>query len=146
MAAALSVALLTSGCSDKKESATGSSSPSSPAASSPASSPYSESPAKRGDVTVSVYDRGNVPAAEGKIENNRWTKWINDNGPVNATFVPIPRTDPGQKWNVLFASDSAPDIINEYDPNIVNPLIDQKQLMPLNDLIENNSVEYKKLL
>lgn len=113
------------------------------ASSSPAGS---EAPAKRGDITVSVYDRGNVPAAEGKIENNRWTKWINENGPANVTFVPIPRTDPGQKWNVLFASQSAPDVIQEFDQNIINPLIDQKQIMPLNELIEKNSVEYKQLL
>ncbi|WP_426452481.1 extracellular solute-binding protein [Paenibacillus sp. S-38] len=106
-----------------------------------------EGPAdKKGDITVSVYDRGNVPASEGKIENNRWTKWLNENGPANVTFVPIPRTDPAQKWNVLFASQSAPDIINEFDPNILNPLIDQKQLLPLDDLIEKYSTEYKQLL
>ncbi|AFH60329.1 ABC transporter substrate-binding protein [Paenibacillus caseinilyticus] len=103
-------------------------------------------PAPKSDITVSVYDRGNVPAAEGKIESNRWTKWLNENGPANVTFVPIPRTDPAQKWNVLFASQSAPDIIHEFDPNILNPLIDQKQLMPLDELIEKHSVEYKQLL
>ncbi|PYI57477.1 extracellular solute-binding protein [Paenibacillus flagellatus] len=112
----------------------------------PGGSSAAGTPAKKGDITVSVYDRGNVPASEGKIESNRWTKWINENGPANATFVPIPRTDPGQKWNVLFASQSAPDIVNEFDPNILNPLIDQKQLMPLDELIDKHSVEYKQLL
>ncbi|THF73523.1 extracellular solute-binding protein [Cohnella fermenti] len=106
----------------------------------------SATPDKKPNLTVSVYDRGNIPAAEGTVENNRWTKFINDNGPANVKFVPIPRNDAAQKFNVLFASHSAPDIINEFDPNILNPLIDQKQLMPLNDLIENNSVEYKKIL
>ncbi|WP_409341502.1 ABC transporter substrate-binding protein [Paenibacillus sp. MBLB4367] len=103
-------------------------------------------PAKKADLTVSVYDRGNIPAAEGTAENNRWTKWINENGPVNAKFVPIPRSDATQKFNVLFASGSAPDVINEFDGNIVNPLIEQKQLLPLDDLIAKNSVEYKKIL
>ncbi|MGF7033668.1 putative aldouronate transport system substrate-binding protein [Paenibacillus mucilaginosus] len=101
---------------------------------------------QKSEITVSVYDRGNVPASEGKIESNRWTKWLNENGPANVTFVPIPRTDPAQKWNVLFASQSAPDLINEFDPNILNPLIDQKQLLPLDDLIEKYSTEYKQLL
>ncbi|WP_168121247.1 extracellular solute-binding protein [Paenibacillus sp. HB172176] len=101
---------------------------------------------KKGHITVSVYDRGNVPASEGTIDNNRWAKWINDNGPTDVTFVPIPRNDPAQKWNVLFASGNAPDVVNEFAPNILDPLIDQKQLMPLDDLIENSSVEYKELL
>ena len=30
-------------------------------------------PQKRGKITATIYDRGNVPAAEGTIENNRWT-------------------------------------------------------------------------
>ncbi|MBD0378553.1 extracellular solute-binding protein [Paenibacillus sedimenti] len=131
----LSMVLVVTACS--KEHAP---SPESPGAGTP------NAPAKKVDITVSVYDRGNVPAAEGKIENNRWTKWLNENGPANVTFVPIPRTDPAQKWNVLFASQSAPDVIHEFDPNILNPLIDQKQLMPLDDLIEKHSVEYKQLL
>jgi putative aldouronate transport system substrate-binding protein len=148
MAVSLLAAGLLSGCSAQKDSANkDAASGKTPSDSSSSSSQdKAETPAKKGSVTVSVYDRGIVPAAEGKIESNRWTKWINDNGPVNAAFVPIPRADPAQKWNVLFASDSAPDIINEFAPNIVNPLIDQKQLLPLNDLIENHSVEYKKLL
>jgi putative aldouronate transport system substrate-binding protein len=136
LAAAVSMSLLTAACGTEKKTDS----------STAAGSSASASPAKKGDITVSVYDRGNVPASEGKIENNRWTKWINDNGPANVTYVPVPRTDPAQKWNVLFASGSAPDVINEFDANILNPLIDQKQLMPLDDLIEKNSVEYKQLL
>ncbi|MCU6791803.1 extracellular solute-binding protein [Paenibacillus sp. WQ 127069] len=98
------------------------------------------------DITVSVYDRGNVAQDEGTIENNRWTKWINEKGPANVKFVAIPRTNSQEKINVLFASGSAPDLLFEYAPNIKNPLYDQKQLMPLDSLIENSSVDYKKLL
>lgn len=129
---ALSVGLIVSACSNKtnQEPASGAAAP----------------VTKKADLTVSVYDRGNVPSAEGTIESNRWTKWINENGPVNAKFVPIPRNDAMQKFNVLFASDSAPDVINEFDGNIVNPLIEQKQLMPVDDLIAQHSVEYKKIL
>ena len=57
----------------------------------------------RAQITVTVYDRGNVPAAEGTIEKNRWTRWINENGPVDVTFVAIPRVNPQEKLNTLFA-------------------------------------------
>jgi putative aldouronate transport system substrate-binding protein len=98
------------------------------------------------DITVSIYDRGDMAQEEGTIENNRWTKWINEKGPANVKFVAIPRTNPQEKINVLFASGSAPDLLFEYSPVIKNPLYDQKQLMPLDSMIEKYSVEYKKLL
>ena len=44
-------------------------------------------------ITVSVFDRGNVPASEGTYENNRWTKFINENSGVNVKWVPIPRNE-----------------------------------------------------
>jgi putative aldouronate transport system substrate-binding protein len=108
--------------------------------------PVKTQPLKRSKITVSVYDRGWVPAAEGTIEKNRWTKWINENGPVDVEFIAIPRTDAAQKINTLFASGSAPDLIFEYNPSIKKSLYDQKQFMPIDDLIRKYSVDYKKML
>ncbi|MGI5894313.1 MAG: extracellular solute-binding protein [Candidatus Merdivicinus sp.] len=101
---------------------------------------------KRGKITATVYDRGNVPTAEGTTENNRWTQWINENSPVDVEFVAIPRTGSGEKLNVLFASGTAPDLIFEYAPSVKTPLYQQKQLMPIDDMIENYSTEYKALV
>ncbi|WP_309119121.1 extracellular solute-binding protein [Paenibacillus sp.] len=106
----------------------------------------SKEPEVRRDISVSVYDRGNVPAAEGTIEDNRWTKWLSENGPANLKFVAIPRFESQQKLNVLFASGSAPDLIFEYAPHIKQPLIDQKLIMPLDELIEEHSATYKEML
>lgn len=100
----------------------------------------------RKDISVTIYDRGSVPAAEGSIESNRWTKWLNDKGPANVKFVAVPRFESQQKLNVLFASASAPDLIFEYAPHIKNPLIDQKLLMPLDEMIEKHSTTYKQML
>jgi len=105
-----------------------------------------DGPQKRGKITATVYDRGNIPAAEGTIENNRWTKWINEKGPVDVEFVAIPRTKPEEKLNVLFASGSAPDLIFEYSPSVKTPLYYQKQLMPVDDMIQKYSTVYKKYL
>lgn len=100
----------------------------------------------RKDISVSIYDRGRVTPDQGTIENNYWTKWLNENGPANVKFVAIPRTKPEEKINVLYASGSAPDLLLEYSPKIRDPLYQQKQLMPLNDLIDKHSVDYKQFL
>ncbi|WP_127579596.1 extracellular solute-binding protein [Paenibacillus koleovorans] len=119
---------------------------SSPSVSDSARPTASATPEKRGKITVSVYDRGTIAAEEGTAINNRWTKWINENGPVDVEFVAVPRNESKQKFNVLFASGSAPDLIMEFDTNYRNQLIGQKQLMPIGDLIDKYSVEYKAML
>ncbi|TCM89108.1 putative aldouronate transport system substrate-binding protein [Paenibacillus sp. BK033] len=101
---------------------------------------------KKPTISATVYDRGLIAASEGTMEKNRWTQWINENSPTSVKFTAIPRTESKQKLNTLFASGSAPDLIFEFDPNIKNPLYDQKQLMPLDDMINQYSTTYKKLL
>ncbi|RTE08369.1 extracellular solute-binding protein [Paenibacillus whitsoniae] len=105
-----------------------------------------KAPEKRGKITATIYDRAQIPAEEGTYTDNRWTKWINQNGPVDVKFVSIPRFESQQKLSTLFAAADAPDLILEYDNAFRNQLWSQKQLMPLDDLIEKYSTEYKKLL
>ncbi|NBD24684.1 type 2 periplasmic-binding domain-containing protein [Paenibacillus glycinis] len=102
--------------------------------------------AERKAISSTIYDRSNVPSTEGTTEENRWTKWINANGPVDVKYVAVPRYESRQKLNVLFASASAPDLIFEYDQYIKNPLYDQKQLMPIDDMIDKYSTDYKAML
>lgn len=101
---------------------------------------------KRGSINVSLYDRGTVPAEEGTMADNRWTKWVNENGPVNVKYTTVPRFESIQKFNVLFASKQAPDLIFEFDTAYLGQLYNQKQLLPLDDLIEKNSTDYKAML
>jgi putative aldouronate transport system substrate-binding protein len=103
-------------------------------------------PAKKGNITVTLYDRGNIPQGMGTIDNNRWTKWVNETGPAEAKFVPIPRGESVQKLNILFASGSAPDVIQEFDTNFRDQLYQQKQIMPVDDLIQKYSTTYKALM
>ncbi len=139
---ALAVSLLTA-CGGNSPAGTGNgqgNTPQSGASGSPAA------PEKRGSISVTVYDRGTVPASEGTIEKNRWTQWINDNGPVDVAFVAIPRNESAEKLNTLFASGTAPDLVLEYAPNIKNALYLQKQLMPVEEIIEQYSTTYKELM
>jgi putative aldouronate transport system substrate-binding protein len=101
---------------------------------------------KRGSISVMTYDRGQVPPEEGTYEKNRWTEWLNKNGPVDVKFVPIPRVKPEEKLNVLFASGSAPDLIIDYSADNRGAWYGSKQIQPIGDAIEKYSKNYKEQL
>lgn len=101
---------------------------------------------ERPEITVGIYDRGNIPVEEGTVDNNRWTRWINEHSPVKVKFIPIPRGDSVQKYKVLFGSGNAPDLIIDYDSSFLAQLVSDRQVLPIGDLIDRYSTEYKKLL
>ena len=96
-------------------------------------------------ISVSMYDRGNVPPEAGTIDDNLWTRWMSENSGVNVTFSPVPRWESVAKFNALLAAGDAPDILLEYDANFRNQLYLQKQIMPIDDLVAA-SEEYKALI
>ncbi|MCR8630097.1 extracellular solute-binding protein [Paenibacillus radicis (ex Xue et al. 2023)] len=101
---------------------------------------------KRGHITATIYERGTIPSSQGSVENNKITKWINETGPVDIKFVPVPRSQSEQKLNTLFAAGEAPDLIQEYTAPLKYTLMDQKLLLPIHDMIEKYSTNYKELL
>jgi putative aldouronate transport system substrate-binding protein len=105
-----------------------------------------EVPAERQKITVAIYDRGNIPASEGTITDNRWTRWINENAPVDVEFVSIPRWESAEKYNTLFASGTAPDLIEEFSVANMNSFYANGLIMPLDDIINEHSTEYKTIL
>jgi putative aldouronate transport system substrate-binding protein len=138
------LALTVIGCS-KDDGTTSTASPAASSSSSVSSAP-TKAPEVRKDITVTAYDTGRVSQEEGTNESNRWTKWINEKGPENVKFTAVSFAQIKEKTNVMFASGSAPDLLMVFDPTIRNPLYEQKQLLPLDDLIAKSSTDYKKLL
>ncbi|MDR6551770.1 extracellular solute-binding protein [Paenibacillus qinlingensis] len=130
------IGMVLTGCA--KEEKTTSTSTSSPSA--------AATPAAKGKVSITVYDRAKIPAEEGNFEKNRWVDYMNKNGPVDLTIVPVPRDKTIDKLNVLFASGSAPDIIVDYNAPDRSTWYESKQLMPLNDMIDKYSTVYKQQL
>ncbi|MDF2921343.1 MAG: extracellular solute-binding protein [Paenibacillaceae bacterium] len=150
--AALSLSVVLAGsallaaCGDNKEDAGTKPADATASASASASAASAKPAGPKPKITVSIYDRNNVPEGEGTLTNNRWTKWINENAPVEVEFIPVPRTNSSEKWNVLFASGQAPDLIFEFSNPYMKELAGKGQLMPLDDAIEKYSTTYKKLL
>ncbi|GHV06327.1 lipoprotein LipO [Spirochaetia bacterium] len=105
--------------------------------------PYANAPR---EVSMTVLDRGQIPAAEGTYEDNRWVRWINENSPVKVTFVPVTRSDATSKINALFAAGNAPDIVWEYNKSFMDGLYAQGVIQPVGDYVEKYSVAYKQYL
>lgn len=144
--AALSLVTVLAACSSAKEETAKETEKPAASGTAAATTQASTAPAKRGSISVAIYDRGQVPKEEGSYTDNRWTKWINQNGPTDVKFVTIPRNESQQKYSILFASGEAPDLVLEFDNAFINTLWSQKQLLPINDLIDKHSTEYKKIL
>ncbi|QCT02035.1 extracellular solute-binding protein family 1 [Paenibacillus algicola] len=97
-------------------------------------------------ITVPFVDFGVIPTSQGTGEQNFWTEWINENAPVQVEFMNIPVAQRIEKYNALFASGDAPDLIMTFGDEYINHLIDQKLVMPIDELIEKYSTEYKALM
>lgn len=70
------------------------------------------------ELTVMLYDRGNIPTNQGVINDNRWTKYINEEVEklgLHVKFIPVSRSDEGQKVPVMMTSGTAADIMMSYD-------------------------------
>lgn len=140
MAGVAAAAIIATGCASKSDNN------SSEASTAPSAAAKTAEPAKRTDITVTVYERNNIPPEEGTWEKNRWTEWVNKNGPHNVKYVTVPRWESLQKLNALFATNSAPDLILEYDTSYRNTWYSQKLLMPIDDIVEKYSTTYKDLM
>ncbi|MBR1408615.1 MAG: extracellular solute-binding protein [Clostridia bacterium] len=87
-----------------------------------------------------------MPEGYGTVEENQWIDWIRENGPADIEVIAISEDNDLERYSMPMASGTAPDIIYSGDPVTMNTLINQRLLMPLDDVIDQYSVEYKKRL
>jgi putative aldouronate transport system substrate-binding protein len=139
LALTLTVSMAASACSGKKDGGQAAS-PQPGESGKPQDAPIAK------EISISMFDRGLVPSSEGTYEDNRWTKWINENAPVKVKFVPVPRTKAQDQLNTLVASGEAPDLIWEYDRTFISKLASQGAIQPIDKYIEKYSTSYKKYL
>ncbi|MDF2923078.1 MAG: hypothetical protein K0R57_1992 [Paenibacillaceae bacterium] len=130
LALSLMITVVLAGCSDGKPK-TGEPAASSPAAG--AADPFDKLPK---EISITTLDRGQVSSDEGTYENNRWTKWINENSGVKVNWVPVSRNQSFTRFNTMFASGEAPDVVWEYDRNYVVNLAQQGLIQPLDDYLK----------
>ncbi|UKS27033.1 extracellular solute-binding protein [Paenibacillus sp. HWE-109] len=137
---AMTLGAALAGCAKSEEGASGSPAPS---AAGKVEDKYDKLPKA---VSVSMYDRGAVAAEEGSYEQNRWTKWIQEQSGVQVKYVPVPRNQAQDKLNTLIASGEAPDLIWEYDRNYIGTLVSQGVVQPIDDYINQYSTVIKNYI
>lgn len=99
-------------------------------------------------LTVEVFDRGKPGQPD--LNNNFWTKYINDHfgKQYNATvkFVSVPRAQEVDKLNVLMASGEAPDISYTYNQAVVYNYVQQGGLAELDPVLKQHGPTLTKYL
>lgn len=107
-----------------------------------------EAPKQIVELTQIAWDRGTVPPAEGNIEENWWTKYVNEKGAkigVKIKWIPIPRAQEGQKMATMLAAGEAPDICATRDVTLLNMYIKNNALVDFTDMYEKYGSNIKKL-
>lgn len=86
-------------------------------------------------LEVMIFDRGNLPAEYGTVDENVWTKWIDEKmieaHNITVDFTPVIRRQERDQLNVLMASGDAPDIIYTYYDDLVLSYVGQGGLADL---------------
>lgn len=99
-------------------------------------------------LTVEVFDRGKPGQPD--LNNNYWTKYINDNfgKQFNATvnFVTVPRSQEVDKLNVLMAANQAPDISYTYTQGVVYNYVQQGGVAELDSVLKQHGPVLTKYL
>ncbi len=112
------------------------------------SSGASDAPQKIVELTQIAWDRGTVPPDQGNIEENWWTKYVNEKGAkigVKIKWIPIPRAQEAQKMATMLAASEAPDICATRDITLLNTYIKNNALVDFTDLYEKYGSNIKKL-
>ncbi|WP_199615067.1 extracellular solute-binding protein [Paenibacillus alkalitolerans] len=99
-------------------------------------------------LTVEVFDRG--IQGQPDLNNNTWTRYINDNfGKQNnaiVKFVTVPRSQEIDQLNVLMAAGEAPDLAFTYDSATVSRYAKVNGIMQLDDLLAEHGKELTNYL
>ncbi|RXZ78655.1 extracellular solute-binding protein [Paenibacillaceae bacterium] len=99
-------------------------------------------------LTVGIFDRG--IQGQPDLNNNTWTRYINENfgKQHNAVvkFVPIPRSQEIDKLNILMAAGEAPDVSFTYDSATVSRYAKIDGIMQLDELLEEHGQQLKAYL
>lgn len=94
---------------------------------------------KQIEIKIPIYDRG--VQGQAPVDNNYWTRWIQkefgDKHNIKVTYVPIPRSSDVDKFNMLLATNDAPDIIFSYDFPIAMSFYSRGAFMELNQEMLN---------
>jgi putative aldouronate transport system substrate-binding protein len=100
------------------------------------------------EITQLAWDRGTIPSAEGTIQDNWWTRYVNQQMKkvgVKVKFVPIPRAQEALKLPTLLAAGEAPDLCMTYDKVLLDLYIKNGAVNDLTSLYSKYGKNLKKI-
>lgn len=99
-------------------------------------------------ITVLVHDRGTIPSSEGTLDDNWFTKWVNEQAGkdigVSVKFVSVPNAQREQVLATRLASGDAPDVSYTYDLPTLSNYSMNGGLTELKDLLDKYGTNIKK--
>jgi len=102
------------------------------------------------DVSLLVFDRGQIPSSEGTLEDNWFTKELNKRTQeklgIRVKFVPVPNAQREQKLATLLAASEAPDISYTYDQTMLQNYSRNGGLTDLGPLVDKYGPDIKKTI
>ncbi len=97
------------------------------------------------EISIAIIDP-NVPASEGTAESNRYTKYIEKETGYKIKWYIFPSSDYNTKLNAMLAAGEAPDMFYNFSMKYVSGLVNDGLVMPLDDLIDEYSTDYKNYI
>jgi putative aldouronate transport system substrate-binding protein len=100
------------------------------------------------EITQLAWDRGMVPPAQGTIEDNWWTRYVNAKVQrlgLKVRFVPVPRAQETQKLPLMLAAGEAPDLCFTYDRNLLSLSAKNGVLVDFTDLFTRDGQNIRKI-
>jgi putative aldouronate transport system substrate-binding protein len=104
-------------------------------------------PVELQEITVEAWDRAIIPGDQGTIEDNWWTRYVNEHVAklgIKVRFVPVPRAQEIQKLPTMLAAGDAPDVIFSYDKALYGLYLKNGALLDYTDYIKKYGKNIKK--
>ena len=95
-------------------------------------------------ISIGVFDRGQIPPEEGSMENNRWTRMLQELiGPeIDLEFRAYQRREALEQWDVELAVGRAPDLLSTYYGAWVRQKASSGRALRLDPLLKHHAPDY----
>jgi putative aldouronate transport system substrate-binding protein len=101
------------------------------------------------EITYIFWNRGTIPPEEGTVDDNWWTRYVNEQVAslgAKIKYVQIPQTQESQMMSTMLAANNAPDISKTSDIPLLKTYISGGGVTDITSLIDQFGPNIKSLL
>jgi len=100
------------------------------------------------EITQWVWDRGTIPADQGTLEDNWWTKYVNEKMAekgIKVSYVITPRAQEAEMLSTMLAAGTAPDVLHTNQAALVSTYINNGGIADLAPYMDEYGANLKAL-